>query len=129
MSWECERCHFDANRDDDPQCQACLRMRMPRTIILVDLASGREQRTNLATPVGRRLLQKIADDAHYASEPQFQLLRDESAGAWLIHHNSTAVNPTYYNGRALDSNAQPIDSGGSISIGPERLQLIVRFQF
>ena len=129
MPWECGHCHFDANPDADRQCQACLRRRIARSVVLVDKSSGREQRTNLAASVGRRLLRKISDDAHYASDPQFDLLRDEEAGAWLVRHCGTAANPTYYDGRPLGGDPQPIDEGGAISVGAERMMLTVRLQF
>lgn len=129
MPWECGRCHFDANRDEDRQCQACLRRRMAKAVVLVDAASGREQRTNLATPVGRRLLRRIAEDAHYASDPQFDLLRDDTAGSWLVRHSSSAANPTYYDGRPLGAEPLPVEDGGTISVGPERLRLTIRLHY
>lgn len=129
MPWECGQCHFDANRDEDRQCQACMRRRMPKGVVLVDVASGREQRTNLPTPVGRRLLRKIAEEAHFASDPQFDLIRDDAAGAWLLRHSASATNPTYYDGRPVGTDPHPIEDGGAISVGPERLRMTVRFQF
>jgi len=80
------------------------------------------------TRIGKRLLATFAgDDAQYASDPQFHLVKDMSLGRWLILPDGAAKNPTFLNGRTL-SEKTTLENGAVISVGPERLQLSVKIE-
>jgi hypothetical protein len=91
--------------------------------------TGRARQIRITTQFGRRVLSMIADDeAIYASEPQFEILKDTASGLWLLRHAAEATHPTYYDGRPVDGDPVPILTGGRISIGPDRISLTLTLE-
>ena len=102
---------------------------MSEVVLLTSKLTGRARKVRITTRFGRRVLMMIAgDEAVYASEPQFELLKDTAVGLWLLRHVATATHPTYYDGRPVDDDLVPILTGGQISIGPNRMKLTVTLE-
>ena len=128
MSWTCPSCGVD-NALSAATCAICMRPQKVITVVLTSAATGLARVVRIPTVFGRRLLAILAgDDARFASEPQFDLLRDEAGTGWLVRHHQDARNPTFYDGAAVGPIPVPIGDGGTLSIGPTRLRLIVRLE-
>jgi hypothetical protein len=107
-------------------CEVCGHCMLQESVRLTDPGSGLSREFRVSTSVGRRLLEKIAgDEAIYASELQFEIVKDQRAGHWMLRHISTAVHPTYYNGHPIDGEPAILATGGVITIGPVRMKLNV----
>jgi hypothetical protein len=102
---------------------------MSELVTLVSKATGQNRTIRITTLLGRRVLRMIAgDEAVFASEPQFELLKDTAAGLWLLRHVATAAHPTYYDGRAVGSDPVTVFTGGLISIGADRMKMTVNLE-
>jgi hypothetical protein len=127
-TWSCPKCGTE-HGVGERRCTGCGDyVRLPRTLILASIATGKVVRMNVGVAVGRAMLLQLGDpDAKYASEPQFLIDRDESAGAWLVRTHPAARNATWYDGAPL-TGARALASGGLISLGAERLRLTVTLE-
>ena len=124
MSWKCPQCGVENDKNADVCAGMCGFMRLSR--IVLTAASGKKIRFNMNTEVGRAGLQKLGgEDAKFASQPQFELLRDVGKPGWLVKHKPSATNPTCLNSNSLGADPQPLHDGDVISIGPKRLMLQV----
>jgi hypothetical protein len=110
------------------RCDSCGDVRYGR-LVLRCVGSEGALVANLDTEVGAGLLRTLsADDARFASSPQFTLMRDAELGSWAIRANESAVNPTFLNGAAVAGGPAAIRDGDVISIGPERMKLTVHIE-
>jgi hypothetical protein len=112
------------------RCLVCRFPNLPRLVILKSVASGKEAEFSGAIKLGKAVFtHRFADpDAEYASDLQFEVIRDETAVAWVVRPIPGAVNPTFYNGAPVRSSGSPMEEGGIISIGKSKLKLQVRFK-
>jgi hypothetical protein len=123
---KCQSCGTINDKAIGPCQGGCGRVFMAEAVRLAGARSGQSREFRLSTPIGRRLLELIAgDEAVYASEPQFEIIKNKAAGRWMIRHIPTAVHPTYYNGHPIEGEPVPIETGGAITIGPVRTKLNV----
>jgi hypothetical protein len=127
--WACLQCGSE-NAVAERRCAVCRHPNLPRGVVLISLATGREAEITEPLRFGRAVFtHRFGDpDAQYASELQFELVRDETQVAWVIRPLPGAVNSTCYNGRAVGPEGCPIEDGGIISIGKARMQLKVRLK-
>lgn len=128
-SWTCPQDGTE-NPIAERRCLVCRFPNLPRIVVLQALATGKEAEFTGAIKLGKAVFtHRFADpDAQYASELQFEVIRDESVVAWMVRPVPGATNPTYYNGSPVDVDGSPIDEGGVISIGKSKLKLRVRFK-
>jgi hypothetical protein len=129
MGRKCQVCGT-LNEVTTGPCQGgCGHVFMSELVQLASKHTGQARRIRISTRFGRRILSMIAgDDAVYASEPQFEILKDTSSASWLLRHVAAAIHPTFYDGRPVNGEAIPIQTGGRISIGPDRMILIVTLE-
>jgi hypothetical protein len=128
-TWKCPQDGTE-NPLSERRCLVCRFPNLPRVVVLHALATGKEAEFSEAIKLGKAVFtHRFADpDARYASDLQFEVVRDESVVAWVIRPVPGAVNPTYYNGALVGPGGSPIDEGGVISIGKTKLKLRVRFK-
>jgi hypothetical protein len=128
-SWKCPQDGTD-NPLTERRCLVCRFPNLPRVVVLHAISTGKQAEFTGTIKLGKAVFaNRFADpDAHYASDLQFEVVRDESVVAWVIRPISGAVNPTYYNGIEVGSEGSPIEEGGVISIGKTKLKLQVRFK-
>ncbi len=129
MKRKCQVCGT-LNEISTGPCQGgCGHVFMSELVCLTCARTGRSRQVRITTQFGRRLLSMIVgDEAVYASEPQFEILKDTSAGLWLLRHSIDATHLTYYNGVPVREKSVSIVSGGRISIGRDRMFLIVTLE-
>lgn len=126
MPWKCPQCGMQNDESEDACVGMCGHMRLSR-LVLTAVVSGYEMRFNVDSEVGRTGLQKAAgEEARFASQPQFKVFRAPGNPVWLISHCASATNPTFLNGKALGTDAQPLGDSDTVSVGPKRLVLKVR---
>jgi hypothetical protein len=103
---------------------------MPRIVVLQSAATGKEAEFTESIQLGKAVFtQRFGDpDAVFASEFQFEVLRDETLVAWVVRQLPDAVNPTYYNGKPVGPAGAELADGGVISVGKANLKLKVRFK-
>jgi hypothetical protein len=129
MTWKCPRCGTENTPGERPCVGGCGYTRMAVRVVLTSEATGKKLRMHVSTPVGQSLLRTIADgEAAYASEPQFEIVKDEERGAWLIRHSVAARNPTYFNGLKIGEDTPSLAEGARITIGQERTKLTVSLE-
>lgn len=127
MSWRCPQCGVENEDAVDVCAGMCGHARLTRLVLTA--TSGQEIRFNVDTEVGRVGLQKVCgEEARFASQPQFRVLRDTTTPRWLISHMPTATNITCLNAKPLSAELQPLKNGDVISIGTKRAALRVRLE-
>ena len=128
-TWKCPQDGTE-NPIAERRCLVCRFPNLPRLAILQAVATGKEAEFTGAIKLGKAVFtNRFADpDAMYASDLQFEVIRDEASVAWIIRPVPEAVNKTYYNGRPIKPEGSPIEDGGIISIGKSKLKLQVRFK-
>jgi hypothetical protein len=128
-TWKCPQDGTE-NPIGERRCLVCRFPNLPRVVVLQAAATGKEAEFTGAIKLGKAVFtHRFADpDAIYASELQFEVVRDEAAVAWMVRPLPGAVNPTYYNGAPVGPDGCPIEEGGVISIGKTRLKLRVGFK-
>lgn len=128
MAWQCPWCGTE-NWDVMIDCIGCDVSRAARRLVLESENLHKSLRMHISTTVGRALLKSIAgEEAVYASDPQFEVIKDEATGIWRIRHLPSAKNRTYYNGVPLGTEAVPIETSGVVSIGAQQMRLLVRLE-
>lgn len=126
MKWKCPKCGFEEETPGSRCGGGCGYVRLAKRVVLTCESTNQQLRMHVNTAVGKSLLMRLDPaDGVYASEPQFEIARDEALAAWVIRHDGSAKNPTFYNGEGLGDTPQTIADGGIISIGPDRLKLRV----
>jgi len=127
VSWKCKSCGFEANTDGKVACEAC-GYYDGQVLVLQSQETGKAIRVRISTTVGKHLLRTFAgEEARFASDSQFRVTRDSDTGAWIIEHAPDAKNPTFLNGGKLEA-CVPLESGACISIGPEKMRLVVAIE-
>jgi hypothetical protein len=128
-TWKCPQDGTD-NPLAERRCLVCRYPNLPRAVVLVSAVTGREAELTGSIRLGKSVFAtRFADpDAAYASDLQFEVVRDEDAVAWLVRPLPGAVNPTCYNGLPVGPEGVPLQEGGLISIGRSKLKLQVRFR-
>jgi len=127
MVWNCPKCGTE-NVAERGICLACHHVRSSR-VTLTAVSTGKFMAMSLDTAVGKASLRPLGDpDYIYASEPQFQILRDPVTGQWTVLSDGAAKNPTHLDGHPLAPRALLCD-GAVITLGASRLKLIVNIQF
>jgi hypothetical protein len=126
--WKCPSCGFD-NDAGVRECQGgCGYEAIPGKLTLVAVATGREISISITTSFGKDLLRAFAgEDAVYASNPQFLIKKDHTAGGWFLEHAATAKNPTFVNGTSAAAGRCKLESDTCVTLGPEKMRLTVRF--
>jgi hypothetical protein len=134
MSWKCPECGLVNERETPRICEGCGKADLGVLTLRCE-ATGKKLRMSMPTDVGRTLLKGLAgEDARFASEPQFQLAKDEGRGAWVIRTSAAATNPTLLNGAPLTEEPTPLAAGHVLSVGSrkagggEKLRLVVCFE-
>jgi hypothetical protein len=128
-TWKCPQDGTE-NPLSERRCLVCRFPNLPRVVVLQAVATGKEAEFTGAIKLGKAVFtNRFADpDAQYASDLQFEVIRDETAVAWVIRPIPEAVNPTYYNGTPVGPDGSQIEEGGVISIGKSKLKIQVRFK-
>lgn len=127
MSWKCKNCGFEVNPEGKVACEAC-GYREGVVLVLQSSQTAAQIRIRITTTVGKHLLQTFAgEETRFASERQFHVARDPDTGAWMIEHAPDAKNPTFLNGSKLEARAS-LEPGACISIGPEKMRLVVSIE-
>ncbi|WP_439628423.1 hypothetical protein [Gemmata sp.] len=112
------------------RCLVCRHPNLPRVVVLRAAATGREAVLTESAKFGRAVFaHRFADpDAVFASELQFEIVRDEARVAWVVRQRPGAVNPTCYNGTPIGPAGVELADGGVISVSKAKLRLQVRFK-
>ena len=128
-TWKCPQDGTE-NPISERKCLVCRFPNLPRAVVLQAVSTGKEAEFTGTIKLGKSVFtHRFADpDAQYASDLQFEVIRDESLVAWVVRPIPGAVNPTYYDGDPIGPEGTPIEDGGLISIGKTRLQLKVRLK-
>jgi len=128
-NWACPQCGSE-NPPVERRCCVCRHPNLPRVVVLHAAATGKEAEFTEPVRFGKAVFtHRFADpDARYASDLQFEIVRDESQVAWVVRPLAGAVNPTYYNGAPVGPEGCPLEDGGVISLGKTKLKLQVRFK-
>lgn len=125
---KCPACGY-VRPEHSRACDVCGHLEFG-TLALVSRATGAEITFVVDCPVGQALLLGVVGvDSAYASNPQFRVRRSVECRSWMIEHSSSARNPTWLNGAALDGAVRPLAPGDCVSIGPERLLLEVSIRY
>jgi hypothetical protein len=128
-AWKCPQDGTE-NPASERRCLVCRHPNLPRTIVLRSAATGREAEFTEGVKFGRAVFtQRFADpDAEFASDLQFEVVRDLDAVAWLVRPLPGAVNRTHYNGEPVEPAGAELAEGGVITVGKTKLRLVVRFK-
>ncbi len=127
--WTCPQCGSESLQTER-RCTVCRHPNFPKCVVLLSIATGRQAEFTEPIRLGQAVFQhRLAEpDAAYASEFQFEVIRDDAFVAWCIRPLPGTVNPTYYNGEPIALDGTPLQDGGIISIGRTKLLLRVRFK-
>ncbi len=125
-TWLCGHCGIE-NAASAGRCVGCGLPALP-PLVLRSIATGREEEVRTTRRLGRQVFaHRLRDpDAKFASELQFEVVRDETAAGWVVRPLPDAVNPTFYDGTRIDPDGILLADGGVISIGKSKLKLQVR---
>lgn len=128
-TWKCPQDGTE-NPLDERRCLVCRYPNIPRVVVLHAVATGKEAEFTGGIRLGKAVFtHRFGDpDAQYASDLQFEVVRDEEVVAWVLKPIPDAVNPTCYNGFKVKPDGVPLEEGGVISIGKNKLKLQVRFK-
>lgn len=128
-TWTCPQDGTE-NPHSERRCLVCRHPNLPRVVVLHSIATGKEAEFTEAIKLGQAVFtQRFADpDAQFASDLQFEVVRDETRVAWLVRPLAGAVNPTHYNGKPIGPDGTELAAGGVISIGKSKLKLQVQFK-
>jgi hypothetical protein len=100
---------------------------MPKCVTLESANTGKGADIGASTRLGKAVFtQRFADDdAKFAADEQFEIVRDETVAAWMIRPIAGTKNPTYYNGSEVPSTGCELADGGIITVGRSRMKLKV----
>src|SRR3954463_15178388 len=118
MTWKCSTCGFENDKIKTICDGGCGYIRFGK-VILTSKVTRRCVELNIDTSFGKNLLAFAGEDARFASEPQFHVMKDTTVGKWFIVPDEAVKNPTFLNGFILSAKAA-LRSGLIISVGPER---------
>jgi hypothetical protein len=118
------------NPQAEKRCLVCRHPNIPRVIVLVSPVTGQSAEFTESVKFGRAVFsQRFTDpDAKYASDLQFEIIRDLDRVAWVVRPFADTVNPTCYNGKPVDPDGVEISDGGIISVSKSKMKLTVKFK-
>lgn len=128
-TWVCPKDGIE-NPHTSKRCMVCRHPNIPPVVVLVSVASGKEASFTESKPLGKAVFtHRFGDpDAQYASDLQFEIVRDEERVAWVVRPCAGTVNPTCYDGVPVDSAGVELRDGGIISVSKSKMKLVVRFK-
>src|SRR5215212_10175164 len=102
------------NPNSEKRCMVCRHPNIPRVVVLQSVSTGKEAEFTEAVKFGNAVFtHRFADpDAQYASDGQFEIVRDDTRVAWIVRAFAGTVNPTCYNGKPVDSDGVELVEGG-----------------
>jgi hypothetical protein len=129
-TWKCPNDGLEWDISKYRKCPTCGYANMPACVALVSVKTGKQAEIGSSTRLGRAVFrQRFADDeAAFASDEQFEIVRDTDAVAWRVRPIASARNPTYYNGAVVPPGGCELTEGGVISVGTSKLKLAVKFK-
>ena len=109
------------------KCTTCGYANMAACVALQSAATGRGAEIAGTMRLGKAIFaQRFSDpDAKFASDEQFEIVRDGDLVAWLVRPVSGAHNPTFYNGTEVPPGGCELATGGVITIGRSKMKLHV----
>ena len=128
MSWTCPSCGVD-NALSAATCAICMRPQKVITVVLTSAATGLARVVRIPTVFGVG-----CSPSSPGTTPASPRSRSSICSAtrpvrvgWS-GTTRTRATPTFYDGAAVGPIPVPIGDGGTLSIGPTRLRLIVRLE-
>ncbi|MCE9565414.1 MAG: hypothetical protein K8U57_25605 [Planctomycetes bacterium] len=128
-TWICPKDGIE-NPHAEKRCLVCRHPNIPRIVVLQSVATGKEAEFTEPVKFGKAVFtHRFADpDAKFASDLQFEIIRDEVRVAWIIRPIAETVNPTCYDGSPLGPDGVELLDGGIISVSKSKMKLKVRFK-
>lgn len=125
-TWKCPQCGMDW-AVSYRKCPADGYVNMPACVSLVSAKTGKGATLTATARLGKAVFKHrfADDDAQYAADEQFEIVRDTDAAAWYLRPFAGARNPTYYNGAEVPPTGCELSDGGVITIGKSRMQMKV----
>ncbi|MBA4188277.1 MAG: hypothetical protein C0467_09755 [Planctomycetaceae bacterium] len=114
----------------EKRCLVCRHPNMPRIVVLQSVATRKEAEFTEPVKLGKAVFtHRFADpDARFASDLQFEIVRDDERVAWVVRPFAGCVNPTCYDGKPLEASGTELVDGGIISVSKSKMKLKVRFK-
>lgn len=118
------------NPGAEKRCLVCRHPNLPRVVVLTSVATGKEAEFTEAKKFGKAVFTHrfAADDAKYAADLQFEILRDDDRVAWVVRPCTGTPNKTCYDGFPVPAEGVELTDGGVISLGKTKMKLKVRFR-
>ncbi len=130
-TWRCPNDGLEWDRAKYRKCPTCGYINMPRCVTLESANTGKGADIATSTKLGKAVFkQRFADDdAQFAADEQFEIVRDEAvAFAWIIRPITGTRNPTCYNGVEVPPAGCELADGGIITVGRSRMKLTVKLK-
>ncbi len=114
----------------EKRCLVCRHPNIPRIVVLESLATGKEAEFSEPVKFGKAVFTyRFGDpDAKFASDLQFEIVRDDDRVAWVVRPFAGSVNPTCYDGKPLEPTGMELVDGGIISVSKSKMKLKVKFK-
>ncbi|MBM3979299.1 MAG: FHA domain-containing protein [Planctomycetes bacterium] len=125
-TWKCPQCGMDW-AVSYRKCPADGYVNMPACVSLVSAKTGRGADLSATAKLGKSVFkQRFADDdAQFAADEQFEIVRDTDLGAWVLRPVAGVKNATYYNGTEVPPGGCELSEGGVITVGKSRMRMTV----
>ena len=129
-TWKCPNDGLEWDFSKYRKCPTCGYVNMPACVSLVSAKTGKGADIGSSTRLGKAVFQQrfADDDAQFAAEEQFEIVRDTDAAVWLVRPITGTRNPTYYNGAAVPAAGCELTEGGVITVGKSKMRLTVKFK-
>lgn len=126
-AWRCAKCGTE-NAAALRSCKGCQVSPLPPAIELRSGVTNKELRLEDGMRVGRAEFRDVfgLPEAGLAAADQFEVVRDEAKGAWLVRPVGATRPPTWYDGKPVGAEGREVAADGVISVAG-RLELTVRF--
>ncbi len=129
-TWKCPNDGLEWDLLKYRKCPTCGHPNMPACVSLVSARTGRAADIGSSTRLGRAVFkQRFADDdARFAAEEQFEIVRDTDTALWVVRPIEGARNPTHYNGAVVPPDGCELAEGGVLTVGKSKMRLTVKFK-
>jgi hypothetical protein len=129
-TWQCPNDGLVWDRSKYRKCPTCGYANMPACVSLVSARTGRGADIAASTRLGRAVFQQRFgdEDARFAADEQFEIVRDTDTAAWLVRPLAGARNPTHYDGAVVPPGGCELSAGGVITVGRSKMPLTVAFK-
>jgi hypothetical protein len=129
-TWKCPNDGLEWDLSKYRKCPTCGYLNVPACVSLVSARSGKGADIGTSTRLGRAVFrQRFADDdARFAADEQFEIVRDTEAAAWLVRPVAGVRNATHYNGAVVPPGGCELTEGGVITVGKSKMRLTVTFR-